>query len=173
MLLSGSEIIKQVNEKNIYIEGFDPNKVGPNSYNLTLHDELLIYKNFELDARKENPTERIKICEEGFLLLPGVLYLGRVREVTETSKFAPMLEGRSSTGRLGLDVHVSAGVGDVGFDGYWTLELRVVHPLRVYPGMEVCQVLYHTVQGDTSIQYRGKYQGNRDIQASRLYRDFK
>lgn len=173
MILTGKEIIKQVELGNIFIENFDPEKVNPNSYNLTLHDELMVYENDILDSKEVNPVKRIKMDKEkGFLMVPGRLYLGRVAEITSTKEFAPMLEGRSSTGRLGLEVHVSAGVGDIGFDGYWTLELVVVQPLIVYPGMDVCQIIYHDVKGDKDIVYTGKYQGNRDIQASRLYKDF-
>jgi dCTP deaminase len=110
------------------------------------------------------------IPEEGFVLLPGQLYLGSTVEYTETHGYVPMLEGRSSLGRLGVCVHVTAGFGDVGFKGFWTLEIYCLHPVRVYPFQRVCQIYYHKIQGDY-VPYQGKYQGNDGVQASRSYRD--
>ena len=101
------------------------------------------------------------------------LYLGRTVEYTETHNLVPMLEGRSSVGRLGLFVHVTAGFGDVGFKGYWTLEIFCVQPIKIYPSVEICQIFYHSVEGDVDPYKSGKYQGNKDIQASMLYKDFK
>ena len=83
-----------------------------------------------------------------------------------------MLEGRSSVGRLGLFVHVTAGFGDVGFAGYWTLEMFCVHPIVIYPGVELCQIYYHTIQGDYDKYESGKYQNNQGVQPSMLYKDF-
>ena len=114
MILSGLEIQKKMG-KEIIIDPFDPRKVNPNSYNLTLHNELLVYDNQELDMKRENTAHRIRIPEEGLLLQPGKLYLGRTAEYTRTEGYVPMLEGRSSVGRLGLFIHVTAGFGDVGF----------------------------------------------------------
>lgn len=122
MILSGKEILKNIGS-NIIIEPFDEEKINPNSYNLSLHNELLVYENDILDMKTPNPTKVIKIPEDGLLLEPGKLYLGRTNEFTSTSKYVPMLEGRSSTGRLGLFIHVTAGFGDIGFSGYWTLEI--------------------------------------------------
>lgn len=121
MILSGREIARQVEQGEIQITPFDPKKINPNSYNLSLHDELLVYEGDVLDMKKPNPTRTIHIPPEGLLLKPGRLYLGRTREFTSTSKFVPMLEGRSSTGRLGLCIHVTAGFGDIGFPvtGRW------------------------------------------------------
>ena len=112
------------------------------------------------------------IPPEGFLLSPGTLYLGRTLEYTETDGFVPMLEGRSSVGRLGLFVHVTAGFGDVGFHGYWTLEMFCVQPVTIYPGVPICQIYYHAIQGDYTSYQRGKYQDNTGIQPSLLYKDF-
>ena len=83
-----------------------------------------------------------------------------------------MLEGRSSTGRLGLFIHVTAGFGDVGFAGYWTLEIFCVQPVRIYPDVEVCQIYYHDIHGEYDSYQSGKYQNNKGIQSSMLYRDF-
>lgn len=171
MILSGKEIQRELG-KRIFIEPFDPSRLNPNSYNLTLHDELLVYDSPVLDMKKPNPAHTIRIPESGLRLEPGRLYLGRTREFTRTEGFVPMLEGRSSVGRLGLFIHVTAGFGDVGFAGYWTLEIFCVQPIVIYPEVELCQIYYHTIQGDYEPYRSGKYQNNQGIQPSLLYRDF-
>jgi dCTP deaminase len=171
MILSGKEILRQLG-KRIFIEPFQEKYLNPNSYNLRLHHEMLIYDQPVLDMRTDNPWHKIRIPEEGYVLFPGKLYLGRTIEHTETHGYVPMLEGRSSVGRLGLFVHITAGFGDVGFKGYWTLEMFCVQPIRIYPGIPACQIYYHTIQGDYLTYKNGKYQNNDDIQASMLYKDF-
>ncbi len=171
MILSGKEIERQLNE-NIFIEPFNKDQLNPNSYNLRLFNELLTYDNNVLDMKSPNPTTRITIPEEGLLLEPNKLYLGRTIEHTRTEEFVPMLEGRSSIGRLGLFIHVTAGFGDVGFSGFWTLEIFCVQPIRIYPEVEICQIFYHSIQGDFDKYKSGKYQNNEGIQPSLLYKDF-
>ena len=171
MILSGKEIAQHMGE-DIFIEPFDPRRLNPNSYNLTLHNELLVYENRLLDMKMENPVEQLTIPEEGLVLQPDRLYLGRTQEFTRTENFVPMLEGRSSVGRLGLFIHVTAGFGDVGFAGYWTLEIFCVQPIRIYPWVEICQIYYHDIRGDYEPYRSGKYQNNTGIQPSLLYKDF-
>ncbi len=171
MILSGKEILKHMG-KEIIITPFDEKRINPNSYNLSLADELLVYEKEALDMKKPNPTKRIVIPEEGLLLEPNRLYLGRTNEFTRTDRYVPMLEGRSSTGRLGLFIHVTAGFGDIGFAGYWTLEIFCVQPVRIYPNVEICQIYYHDIDGEYDLYSSGKYQNNSGIQASLLYKDF-
>lgn len=171
MILSGKEI-KNRQGKEIVIEPFVERQLNPNSYNLRLHNELLVYEERTLDMKKENRAKRLIIPEEGLVLEPGILYLARTVEYTKTEGYVPMLEGRSSIGRLGLFVHITAGFGDVGFAGYWTLEIFCVQPIRVYPDVEVCQIYYHSIEGDYDAYASGKYQNNDGIQPSLLFRDF-
>ena len=172
MILSGKEIQRQLG-KRITIEPFSPEQLNPNSYNLRLHNELLVYSHWELDMRRENDSQRLVIPEDGFLLEPNRLYLGRTIEYTATEGYVPMLEGRSSIGRLGLFVHITAGFGDVGFHGYWTLEIFCIQPIRIYAGVQICQLYYHTIEGDYETYSRkGKYQNNTGIQHSMLFREF-
>lgn len=171
MILTGSEIQARLGT-DIIIDPFDARQLNPNSYNLRLHDELLIYEEMVLDMRRPSRHRRYQIPAEGMVLHPNKLYLGRTVERTETRNLVPMLEGRSSIGRLGLFVHITAGVGDVGFRGYWTLEMFAVQPVRIYPGVEICQILYHTLEGAVDEYRSDKYQNNRDIQPSLLYREF-
>jgi dCTP deaminase len=172
MILSGLEIEKRIG-KDIEIEPFNRVQLNPNSYNLRLHNELLVYSDSELDMRVDNKVTILTIPDNGLRLEPGRLYLGRTKEYTRTTNLVPMLEGRSSIGRLGMFVHVTAGFGDVGFSGYWTLEIFVVQPLKIYPDVEICQIYYHHLDGEYDAYKSGKYQNNKGIQSSMLYKDFK
>lgn len=171
MILSGKQIRNKL-DQDIIIEPFNESQLNPNSYNLKLHDELLVYEDYTLDMKKENKYRKIIIPKEGLVLEPNKLYLGRTKEYTETHKYVPMLEGRSSIGRLGLFVHVTAGFGDVGFCGYWTLEIHCIQPIRIYSDVEICQIYYHSIEGEYDIYSSGKYQNNKGIQPSLLYKDF-
>jgi dCTP deaminase len=172
MILTGPEIKSRLG-KDIVIQPWEEKFLNPNSYNLRLCEDLMVYTEPQLDMKKDNPAKALKIPTEGLVLEPGRLYLGRTVEYTETKNLVPMLEGRSSIGRLGLYVHVTAGFGDVGFKGYWTLEMHCVHPIRVYAGVPICQIFYHSIEG-AIMEYSssGKYQGNQGIQTSRLWMDF-
>lgn len=170
MILSGHEIRRQLG-RNIAIEPFNESQLNPNSYNLTLHDELMTYEELVLDMRRANRVRRLTIPPEGLVLNPNQLYLGRTIERTETHNYVPMIEGRSSVGRLGLFVHVTAGFGDVGFCGFWTLEMFAVQPVRIYAGVSICQIFYHQIAGDFTEYASDKYQHNRDIQPSLLFKE--
>jgi len=170
MILSGEEIKERVGEE-IIIEPYDPARVNSNSYDLTLHDELMTYEEVVLDMKKSNRVRRVPVPEEGLVLTPNQLYLGRTAEWTETHNLVPMIEGRSSVGRLGLFVHVTAGFGDAGFCGYWTLEMFAVQPVRIYPGVGICQIFYHELTGDHVPYHSDKYQNARDIQPSMLFKE--
>ncbi len=171
MILSGEEIKKRIGG-DIHISPFDEAQLNPNSYDLTLHDELLVYEEVVLDLKEPNRYRRIEIPSSGLVLSPNQVYLARTVEHTETHNLVPMIEGRSSIGRLGLFVHVTAGFGDVGFKGYWTLEMFAVQPIRIYAGTQICQIMYHSLEGEVHEYASGKYQNNRDIQPSLLYREF-
>ncbi len=170
MILSGDEIRKQLGA-NIQITPFEDKNVNPNSYNLTLHHEIMTYEEVVLDMRMPNRVRRLTIPEDGMVLSPNQLYLGRTVERTETHELVPMIEGRSSVGRLGLFVNVTAGFGDVGFCGYWSLEMFAVQPVRIYPHIPICQILYHQICGDIQEYNSDKYQNNRDIQPSLLFKE--
>jgi dCTP deaminase len=171
MILSGKEIRNKLG-KEIFIEPYNEGQLNPNSYNLRLDKDLLVYEEASLDMKKENKAKPLIIPEEGLLLETGKLYLGRTLEFTETKNYVPMLEGRSSIGRLGLFVHITAGFGDVGFAGFWTLEMFCVQPIRIYAGIEICQIYYHSIEGAFDEYKSGKYQNNKGIQPSLLFKDF-
>ncbi|MCE9544357.1 MAG: dCTP deaminase [Planctomycetia bacterium] len=170
MILSGHQIQARING-DIVIDPFVEERLNPNSYNLTLHDELMVYEEVVLDMRSANRVRRMSIPPEGLVLNPHQLYLGRTVERTETRNLVPMIEGRSSVGRLGLFVHVTAGFGDVGFCGFWTLEMFAVQPVRIYAGVPICQIFYHEITTPYTDYVSDKYQHNSDIQPSLLFKE--
>ena len=170
MILSGDEIRRRLGT-DIVLDPFQDERLNPNSYNLTLHNELMVYEEVVLDMRQANRVRRIAIPDTGLVLQPNQLYLGRTSERTETHNLVPMIEGRSSIGRMGLFVHVTAGFGDVGFCGHWTLEIFAIQPIRVYPRIPICQIFYHEIVGNIHEYSSDKYQNNHDIQPSLLFRE--
>ena len=156
MILSDTEILKEIEKGNIIIEPFSAENLGTNSYDVHLGRFLAVYKDEELDARKHNQIEVFEIPEEGYVLQPNILYLGVTGEYTETHAHVPFLEGKSSVGRLGIDIHATAGKGDVGFCNTWTLEISVSQKVRVYAGMPIGQLIFFTIQGEIENYYNRK-----------------
>ncbi len=156
MIFSDKKILDSLDSKHLVIEPFDLKCLGTNSYDVHLGKYLAVYEDEILDAKKHNKIRDIEIPESGFVIRPGVLYLGVTQEYTETHNAVPFLEGKSSVGRLGIDIHATAGKGDVGFCNYWTLEISCVHPVRVYAGMPIGQLIYFAVEGDIINYYNKK-----------------
>ena len=157
MILTDKRILEEIDSGNIVIDPFDRKYLGSNSYDVHLADSLAIYKDDILDAKKHNEITIFRMHDhEGFLLLPGRLYLAVTQEYTETHTFVPFLEGKSSIGRLGIDIHSTAGKGDVGYCNTWTLEISVKQPVRIYPGMPIGQLIYFEVSGDVLVPYNRK-----------------
>ena len=156
MILTDEQILAEMERGTIVIEPYDRSCLGTNSYDVHLGRYLATYRDRVLDARKHNEIEVFEIPAEGFVLEQNTLYLGGTEEYTETHAHVPFLEGKSSVGRLGIDIHATAGKGDVGFCNYWTLEISVSMPVRVYYGMPVGQLIYFGLQGDVQTFYNRK-----------------
>lgn len=156
MILTDKTIIDEIAAKNIVIEPLIEANIGTNSVDLTLSNKLIIYTDHVLDVRKKPQTAEIVIPDEGMILQPGILYLASTVEYTETLRHVPIIQGKSSLGRLGLFVHVTAGFGDVGFKGHWTLELVCVQPIRIYAGMKIAQLVYNDISEMPKISYDKK-----------------
>jgi len=171
MILSGEEIRRHLGAQ-IVIEPFFEDRLNSNSYNLSLHHELLVYEEVVLDAAAPNRFRRIQMSPEGITLHPGQLYLGRTIEHTQTRGFVPRIQGRSSLARLGIFVSSGANFGEAGYCGTWTLEMFVVQPVRIYPGMKACQIYFHELLGDVTTFGDQKYQNSNDIQTSQMYCEF-
>ncbi len=156
MILSDKKILDCIEKGEIVITPFDEKNMGGNSYDVHLSPHFAQYVDDVIDAKKHNQITHFEIPAEGFVLQPGELYLGSTAEYTETHKHVPFLEGKSSTGRLGIDIHATAGKGDVGFCGFWTLEISTSKPVRVYPNMPVGQLIYYVVDGEVNTKYNSK-----------------
>jgi dCTP deaminase len=156
MILSDKRILEEIEKGTIKIEPYSREQLGSNSYDVHLSKNLARYVNHELDAKKHNTIEHFEIPDEGIVLQPHEFYLGVTEEYTETHAHVPFLEGKSSTGRLGIDIHATAGKGDVGFCGNWTLEISVKQPVRVYKGMPIGQLIYFPVDGEIEVKYNQK-----------------
>ena len=156
MILSDAKIREALARRAIVIRPYRPECLGTNSYDVHLGPYLSVYRSPALDARQANPVREFRIPAEGFVLIPGQLYLGVTEEYTETHGFVPFLEGKSSVGRLGIDIHSTAGKGDEGFCNYWTLEMSVKLPVRIYAGMPVGQLIYFEISGPVERSYSDK-----------------
>lgn len=156
MILTDQQILAEIERGNIVIQPYDRSCLGTNSYDVHLGRYLATYRDAVLDARQHNQIQTFEIPEEGFVLEPGTLYLGVTEEYTESHAHVPFLEGKSSVGRLGIDIHATAGKGDIGFCNTWTLEISVSMPVRVYAGMPIGQLIYFVVQGDVETFYNRK-----------------
>src|SRR5215813_5002463 len=156
MILSDKRILEEIENENIMIEPFRSECLGSNSYDVHLGKYIATYKDRILDARRHNAIDVMIIPEEGMILYPDMLYLGVTEEYTETHAHVPFLEGKSSVGRLGIDIHATAGKGDVGYCNTWTLEISVSQPVRVYAGMPIGQLIYFAVEGDVKNLYNKK-----------------
>ncbi len=156
MILTDKRILEEIDKGTIKIEPYNRADLGSNSYDVHLGKTLALYVDDVLDAKKHNKIEYFDIPDEGFVLEPHKFYLGVTLEYTETHAHVPFLEGKSSTGRLGIDIHATAGKGDVGFCGNWTLEISCKQPVRVYHGMPIGQLIYFPVDGEIEVKYNQK-----------------
>jgi dCTP deaminase len=156
MILTGLAICEAVREGQIVIDPFDPAQLGPNSYDFRLGDRCRIYRDLVLDAAKENPTSELRVGSDGMVLDPSRVYLFNTHEVMGSTHYVPIIRGRSSTGRLGVFIDITADLIDIGSINQWTLQLHAVQPARVYPGMLIGQVTFWRVHGEV-VLYGGKY----------------
>jgi dCTP deaminase len=194
-ILLSKEIKQEVENGNIFIEPFMEENLAINSIDVTLSKKIKTYieceiifsekyksfiinpidKNFYfLDMKIKNKVYEYEIPESGLILTPNVLYLGSTNEKAGSDKFVPMYEGRSSMARLGVQSHISAGFGDIGFKSNWTLEIVVVHPVKFYPNVRIGQVYFQNinVSFNNNDLYNGKYINQNKAKESYLYKDF-
>lgn len=171
MILTGNKIIEEVKNNKIIIDPFSLEQVNPNSYDFRLGNSIKIYKEKVLDVKKRNETETITIPKEGLLLMPDKLYLGHTLEVMGSNFYVPIIRGRSSIGRIGIFIHITADLIDIGSVNQWTLQMHAVQPVKIYPEMLIGQVTFWTIQGRIKL-YEGKYQGSKGPMASQIYKDF-
>ncbi len=167
MILTAPEILKNIQSGNIVLTPFNADNLNPNSYNVTIGNELVMYKETIIDLKQKAIPQSITIPTSGLILQPGRVYLAKTQEYTETRGLVPVLYGRSSAARAGLSVQCGGGLGDTGYKGVWTLSLSVVQPVRLYPGMSIAQLVYFKTLGE-SVEYSGKYQGSTSAESFKL-----
>ncbi len=171
MILTGKEIEKEVCKGNITIDPFSIENLNPNSYNYHLGKELLIIEG-EQDCKLPQDAKSCIIPEEGLILEPSKLYLGVTEEKIGSRKFVTSLIGRSSIGRLGLFLQITADLAQLGNSHKWTLELHVVKKLRVYAGMKIGQVSFWTIYGDSCYNYQDLYNNSNRPLVSKINIEF-
>ena len=177
MILSDLSILSSIENGDIVISPFRESSLGSNSYDVHLGASLAIYDGDTLDAAQHNTVTHHQIPPEGIVLDPSEFYLGVTEEYTESHAHVPFLEGKSSVGRLGIDIHATAGKGDVGYCNTWTLEISVKKPVRVYAGMPIGQLIFFDVSGDVKTPYgvkaSAKYAGRSEKPVeSMMWRNF-
>lgn len=156
MILTGPQIRTCVTEGGIVIDPFDPGRVNPNSYNYRLGNRIVYSRSETLDSAEIAAWNDLEIPSEGLTLSPGRIYLANTLERIGSTDYAISLIGRSSIGRLGLFLQITADLGHVGSIHRWTLELCAVQPVRVYAGMTIGQVSFWRTQGEKRL-YNGVY----------------
>lgn len=171
MILTGNSIISEHELGKILITPFYKDRVTTNTYDLALGSKLLRYTVDEIDPKKETPYELIEIPEDGYLMRRGEFLLGATQERLGSDHFVPLIHSKSGIARMGLFVHITADIIDIGFHGQSTLQLYATLPVRLYPGMLIAQVSFWMPKGKISL-YNGKYQGSDGPQPSRIYKDF-
>lgn len=171
MILTGDEIHNQVAMEHITISPFDAKYLTTNSYDFHLGETIKINRDKIIDPKKKGSFEEIPIPEEGYTLEPDTLYLGHTQEIIGSDFYVPIIRGRSSTGRIGLFVHITADLIDIGSMNQLTLMMHATQPVKIYPGMKIGQVTFWVPTGDITL-YKGKYKGLAGPQASQIYKDF-
>lgn len=171
-MLTGQEIINQFMTGCIDITPFDESRVGPNSYDLTCGN---VYRKYKIDNVIDPydittyESEQMHFDNYTYLTLnPGELYLIPSQEKIHTTHFVPLITGRSSIGRLGISIHQEAGFGDIGFNGNWTFQITTTYPIKLYAGMRIAQCYFLTAEGNTDIQYHGRYNNSKGPVASKF-----
>ncbi|HSW88789.1 MAG TPA: hypothetical protein VLG12_06530 [Candidatus Saccharimonadales bacterium] len=172
MILTNSEIKKQVEKGDIHINPFSERNLNPNSYNYHLGDKILEATNNIIDSKEKVIFKEITLNEQGYMLFPQKLYLANTLEEIGSDIFVTSLIGRSSVGRLGIFLQITADLGQLGAKHCWTLELKVVQPVKVYPGMKIGQVSFWQALGFQSKKYFGKYGSYSDPHGSEIFNEF-
>jgi len=169
MILSGLKIKEEVKNGNITLKPYNEKLLNPNSYNYRLGRTLLEVEDEIIDSKKETKYKKIKLTSKGYTLKPNKLYLGSTIEKIGSDKYVTQLIGRSSVGRLGLFLQITAPLGHVGCCHSWTLELKVVEPLKIYPNMIIGQVTFWCIEGNYE-KYKGNYMKYEEPHISEFYK---
>jgi dCTP deaminase len=172
MILTGNKIQEEVNNGKIIIRPFFEKNVTTNSYDLTLGDKLVAYTDDILDPKIKPTTREIEIPDEGYVMQRGDFLLGYSNEMVGSAHYVPIIHAKSSIARLGLFIHITSGLFDIGCICDATFHLYATMPIRLYKNMPIAQITFWHTKGEIKL-YNGKYQGDKGIAPSRIYKDFK
>lgn len=172
MILTGNKIKEEVRKGRIIIEDFCEECCTTNSYDLTLGNQLIRYTSEYVDPKQEPVYEIVEIPEDGMILEKRSFYLGSSKEVIGSEHYVPLVHAKSGIARMGLFVHVTADLVDIGSIGNITFQLYATLPIKVYPGMKIGQATFWVPEGEIEL-YHGKYQHSKGPQVSKTYLDYK
>lgn len=172
MILTCHEIVKNVKNGNIHISPFDESMVNPNSYDYRIDYKLLEIADLPIDPKKQTSYHEINFSDDGYVLSPNKTYLANTYEEIGSDVFVPLLIGKTSLGRLGLFLQITADLGNLGAKHKWTLELKAVQPLKIYPMMRIGQISFWKTEGNSDMRYNGKYDKFSIAKSSEIYKEF-
>lgn len=172
MILTGKKIIEEIKNKKIVVTPFNEDNVTTNSYDLFLGDTIVRYKSKLMDPKCKPLYEEFIIPKDGYTLQAGDFVLGHSREQIGSDYYVPIIHGKSGTARMGLFVHITADLIDIGSHGVSTFQLYATLPVKVYSNMPIAQVSFWVPFGDI-VLYKGKYQNSKGPRPSLTYKDFK
>ncbi|MDR2681495.1 MAG: hypothetical protein LBB29_00380 [Holosporaceae bacterium] len=172
MILTYHEILDCVEKGLIHISPFDEAMVNPNSCDYRIDYNLLEISDLPVDPKRRTSYHEINFTDDGYVLSPHKTYLANTFEEIGSDFFVPSLMGKASLGSLGLFLQITADLGNLGAKHKWTLELKAVQPLKIYPMMRIGQVSFWKTTGDQSLQYKGKYDKFSHAKSSEIYTEF-
>jgi dCTP deaminase len=188
-ILSDKTIKKYLKEGKIGFEPLqDEKQIQPSSIDMRLGDEFKVFKVIRKPYIDPNDKEDIAsymestVVPEGeaFIIHPNEFALATTLEYVKVpDDLVARVEGRSSMGRLGVTMHVTAGFIDPGFEGRITLEISNIGsmPVALYPGQRVCQIVFETMTTPSELPYghperNSKYMGQTRPESSRIKQDY-
>ena len=172
MILTGHEIKKNIKNGSIHISPFDESMLTTNSYDYRIDSKLIELVDIPVDPKKQSSYREIHFTDEGYVLSPNKTYLANTYEEIGSDIFVPSLIGNSSLGRLGLFLQITADLGNLGAKHKWTLELKAIQPIKIYPMMKIGQVTFWKTFGSDEIKYHGKYDKFSVAKSSEIYKEF-
>lgn len=174
MILSDGTLQAMLKSGDLVVEPLEPSAVQPASIDLRLGQHYLKVDENNFDTiRLDTPIRYVEVTGDEIVIPPLSFMLTSTMEyVRLPHNVTAFVEGRSSIGRIGLFVQ-NAGWVDPGFEGELTLELFNANrqPIRLQSGWRICQLVFAFMDRPAETPYRGKYQGQRKPQGSRIYQD--
>lgn len=188
-ILSDKSIKEYLEESKIVIDPLkDEQQIQPSSVDMRLGDEFKVFKVIRkpyIDPKDEEDIaeymESSTVPEgEAFIIHPNEFALATTQEYVKVpDDLVARVEGRSSMGRLGVTMHVTAGYVDPGFEGRITLEISNIGamPVALYPGQRVCQLVFETMTTPAELPYghpkrNSKYMNQLKPESSRVKLDY-